>query len=189
MLLRYFRVKLRYNEAKTVKVVRFVRPPPSWTKVNIDGVACGQPGEASHGGIFRMSRGFVKGSFATPLGVQTAIYVEVMGFIVVVELATLKGWFPLWIDKDCKMLVAKVNSKSNDVTWRIRVRWTKCLTTLSGNMFSITHVYREGNIVADRMATIGLVLSIFTWRFQVPDIAFDVYRRNLTVVTEFRISG
>lgn len=65
-------------------------PPSGWTKVNIDGATRWQPGEASCGGIYRMYRGFMKGSFALPLGTQTVIFAEIIGFITALELADMK---------------------------------------------------------------------------------------------------
>lgn len=71
--------------------VRHVLPPSGWTKINTDSAARGQPGKATCGGVFRMPRGFVKGSFAMPLGTRTAIFAELMGVIRAVELARVKN--------------------------------------------------------------------------------------------------
>lgn len=75
-----------------------------------------------------------------PLGIQTAIFVELMGFIVVVELTELKGWFSLWIVTDSTALVYKLMSKSMDVPWRIRVRWGKYQNILSRQLLEF-HIY------------------------------------------------
>lgn len=63
--------------------------------MNIDGAAMGQQEEAAYGEIFRIYQGLPKGCFALPLRIQSAFFAELMGFIVAVELAELKGWFPL----------------------------------------------------------------------------------------------
>lgn len=62
-----------------------------------------------------MCRGYVKGSFANPLGVQNALYAEIVGFILVVELAFVKGWFSLWIETNFFVLVCKINFSFIDV--------------------------------------------------------------------------
>lgn len=82
-----------------------------WYKANIDGATRGQPGMSSCGGLFRICQGFAAGSFVMPLGIQTAMYAEIMGLIKAVELAHLKSWFPLWIETDSKSLVHKVVKK------------------------------------------------------------------------------
>lgn len=188
LILKFFGVHPTFVRAKELKGVNWVLPPPSWIKVNTDGSARGNPGEAACGGIFRMSRGFVKGLFALPLGIQTSLFAEIMGFITAVEIASKKGWFPLWIETDSLVLVQKVRTQSFDVPWGVRVRWKKCLSILKDKTFSITHVFREGNQVADRMANYGHSLSDITWWYEVPDVAFNAYVRNLSGVTEFRIS-
>lgn len=121
-----FNVKTRFKGTTIAKEVLWLRPQPGWTKVNCDGAAFGQPGMASSGGVFRMYRGFSRGSFALPLGVQTSIFAELMGLIVAVELADIEGWFPLWIETDSTYVVSKVLSNSQDVPWSMKVRWRKC---------------------------------------------------------------
>lgn len=95
-------------------------PLPTWTNLNTDGAARGQLGAATCGGVFHMSRGFVKGSFSMPLSVQIANLVEFMGLICDVELVNIKDWFPLWIETDSLVLVSEVKSQSLDVPWKLR---------------------------------------------------------------------
>lgn len=106
----FFKAKIKFAGGFTVKEVRVYKPQPRWTKVNIDGSALGQPGKASCGGIFTMSRGFSKGCFAMPLATQTSMYAELMGFVIAIELAKEKNWFPLWVETDSTSLLHKVTS-------------------------------------------------------------------------------
>lgn len=122
-----------------MREIRCLMPQPGWTKVNIDGTARGQPGHSGCWGISRIYVGFSEGCFVVPLG---AIFAEIMGFIVAVELAEQKGWFLLWIESDSTTLVSKVISKTLDSPWQIRVRWHKSLAIVSCNNFRISHVYR-----------------------------------------------
>lgn len=91
-----------------------------------------------------------------PLGIQTSMYSEIMGFIFAVELSKLKGWFSLWIESNSTLLVAKVKSLSTDVPWGIRHRWRRCLWVLNEGTSCITHVYRERNQVANKLANVGM---------------------------------
>lgn len=68
-----------------------------------------------------MYRGFVRGCFAYPLGVHNALYAKIMGLILSVELAKVKGWYPLRIEIDSEELVKKIAVRSNDVPWRLRL--------------------------------------------------------------------
>lgn len=126
--------------------------------VIVDGVVLGNPGNATCGGVFRRYKGFVDGSFALPLGVQTPLFAEIMGFRKTGELATVKGWFPLWIEMDSTTLLYMVKAKSSEVPWRLRVRWKKCLKTHYANSFKISQIFREGDGLVDAMAKSGLTL-------------------------------
>lgn len=55
----------------------------------------GQPGNATCGGVFRNCRVFAAGSYAMPIGIENAKTAEIAGFIKGIELAEIKGWFPL----------------------------------------------------------------------------------------------
>lgn len=68
------------------------------------------------------------------------------------------------------------------------MRWLICLNILGKNIYIISHTFREGNGVADKLASLGLSLTNFTWWYGVPNVAYKAYRRNLFDVTEFRIS-
>lgn len=115
VMLNFIGVKISFAGPKLIKDVKWIFPPPAWTKVNIDRAARGNPGNAEYGGVFRMCRRFVNGSFVVPLGVQSALYTEMMGLVLKVESATFKNGFPLSIELDFSALVGKMTSFSNDV--------------------------------------------------------------------------
>lgn len=139
-LCRFFKAKIIFKGLITIREVWYYMPNPGWTKVNVDGAALGQPGESACGWIFRIYRGFPKGSFAMPLGVQNSIFARIKGFIIAVEIVENKGWFPLWIGTDSFVLVSKVTSNIMNVPWRFRVRWRHCLNTLANQNIIISHL-------------------------------------------------
>lgn len=51
------------KKAPRILEVHWNLPPPGWIKCNSDGSALGAPGMSTCGGVFRNSRGFVKGCF------------------------------------------------------------------------------------------------------------------------------
>lgn len=130
-MLRSFRIQPKYTAQVTVTEVSWVKPPLLWYKVNTDGVSLGQPGYAACGGIFRMWSGFSTGSYIMPLLVQIAIFAEIMGFILSVELAHVKGWFPLWLETNSTVLVDNVKARIENVPWRARMRWRRCISILN----------------------------------------------------------
>lgn len=88
--LSYFGIQLKYKQGLKLTEVLWTRPPPQWYKVNIDGAGLGQPYTALCDGVFKISRGSAAGSFAMPLGNQTALYADIMELINVVEIAKIK---------------------------------------------------------------------------------------------------
>lgn len=85
-----------------VREVRWFKPNTGWTKGNIDRATLGH-------------RGFSKGCFTMPLSMRSTIFYEIRAFIVTIELAECKGWFPLWIETDLKDLVCKVFSNATNI--------------------------------------------------------------------------
>ena len=75
-------------------------PAQGWIKVNIDGSARGAPGRSGCGGVFRTSRGFVKGCFSVFLGIKYAFEAELTGKITVIEFAEKYNWNCLWFECD-----------------------------------------------------------------------------------------
>ncbi|KAL5729274.1 hypothetical protein ACHQM5_002248 [Ranunculus cassubicifolius] len=160
-----------------VQEVWWIPPPRGWTKGNIDGSSHGNPGNSGCGGIFRTSRGFVRGSFAWNIGIETSTVAELCGFIKMIELASLKSWFLLWVKTDSQVLLAKVRSKSKDVPYQLRAKWERALRQLEGKQFSITHIYREGNQVADGLANLACTIDDFIWWYQFPrEVASSISR-------------
>ncbi|KAL5715177.1 hypothetical protein ACHQM5_017038 [Ranunculus cassubicifolius] len=169
-----------------VTEVRWSCPPVGWHKANVDGAAHGQPGLAACGGIFRTHRGYIHGCYAMPLGVQNSMYAELMGVIRAIEIAVVMNWFPLWIESDSEVLVQKLKKRSMEVPWSIKNRWRNALDSLVGRMYMVTHIYREGNYVADALANMGLELDDFTWWYRIPRNAERAYERNLYCLSEYR---
>lgn len=138
-----------------------------------------QVGLASYGGVFCNYKAFIRGSFVQPLGVKFPLYAEFMGFIKSIEIACIKGWFLLWLESDSEVLVQKVRTHSALVPWSLRSRWMNRLHSLEGKTYRISHIFREGNSVADTMANIGFTLSDFTWLYSIPADVWFFHERNL----------
>lgn len=80
-MLKKMAVKPNIGGGPRITKVQWVFPPPSWTKVNIDGSSRDNLEVAGSGGCFRNSRGFSKACFAMLVGVQSALIMEAMAFI------------------------------------------------------------------------------------------------------------
>ena len=124
-------------------------------KVNIDGAARGCPGFTTCAGIFRGSRSEYIGSFSSFLGVQKSLYAEVMGAILAIEIAWSKGFRRIWLECDSSHL-CQAFSLFNLIPWYLRGRWRKCIKISKEIDFEVSHIFREGNYYADKLAALGL---------------------------------
>jgi len=122
---------------------------------------------ATCGGIFRNADANFLGAFSINLGVTTALNSELVAAMVAIEIAKFKHWHNFWLETD-SMLVYLAFKSSKIVPWALRNRWDNCLFLLSRFNFHVTHIYREGNHCADKIANIGLTLPSYSWFNTIP---------------------
>ncbi|XP_065881606.1 uncharacterized protein [Euphorbia lathyris] len=140
--------------APNIIPVHWLKPPPGWIKVNVDGSAFGTPGEAGAGGIFRNYRGFPNGCFAFSTPLSFAYMAELRAAIFAIELAWETNWHQLWVESDSIYVVNLLRHRSIDVPWSIRQEWLHCLSICSRMNILVSHIFREGNRVADALVKV-----------------------------------
>ncbi|KAK0575059.1 hypothetical protein LWI29_033415 [Acer saccharum] len=158
----------RPPKAPRILEVNWHPPPPGCLKVNTDGAAFGSPGLAGCAGVFRTCRGFVRGCFAIPLGVCFAFEAELAAAVHAIDYAWTFGWHRLWLESDSTFVVNILRSRSRIVPWRWRPAWDRCLRLISQMDFAVTHIYREGNQVADSLASRSPSIVSPTWWWTAP---------------------
>uniref|UniRef100_A0A0R0IXX9 RNase H type-1 domain-containing protein n=1 Tax=Glycine max TaxID=3847 RepID=A0A0R0IXX9_SOYBN len=72
-----------------------------------------------------------------------------------IEYANSVGWDKLWLECDSKLVLAAFD-KVDLVPWDLRSRWIHCIKLCSQMHFSYSHIYREGNLCANRLANYGI---------------------------------
>ena len=120
------------------------------------------PGNSAFGGLFRNSSGQCKGCFAFNLGISDALNSEIMRVIIAIKIAYEKKWNKLWIESDSKLATLALKS-SHIIPAKLTNRWNNCIMLLNSMEFFVSHIYREGNHGANKLANLGLSLPIFTW--------------------------
>jgi len=139
----------------------------------------GSTGSAACGGIFRDCRGESLGCFAYNIGIANAVFAEILGIILAIECAYQKNWSNLWIETD-SMLASLAFKSPHIVPWQLKNRWENCLMMIGNMHFMITHIFREGNQCADKLANLGLNVVNFTWwNFAPAEILGDLSRNRL----------
>jgi len=106
-------------------------------------------------GIFCGSRGEYIGSFSSFLGVRKSLYAEVTGAILAIELAWSKGFRRIWLACDSSLLCQSFSS-FNLIPWSLRGRWRKYIKICKEIEFKVSHIFREGNHYANKLASLSL---------------------------------
>ena len=161
-------------------------PPQNWIKVNIDGAAKGAPGHSDCGGIFRNCRGFSKGCFAKYLGIKFAFEAELLGFIMAIEIAKKFNWSPLWIETDSSYVVSIFLTGSLKVPWEVRSRWSIALSDAKNLQVHVSHIFREGNCVADKLASMSTTPNFNKWWFNQPTLLSSLMYRDMMPMPFYR---
>ena len=163
LILKIFNVSGVHRKSPQIIEVMWTPPHFNWIKCNTDGMALGCPGYAAIGGIFRTYRGFSKGCFCLNIGIHTAFVAELLAFIQAIELAWERNWFQIWFELDSKAVVQCVNNPSYSPPWQLLNRWRNCRYKMNNMQLYITHNYREGNAVADKLSKQGLQYYVLQW--------------------------
>ena len=174
------------SKAPNIIAVHWLPPPPGWIKINTNGAANGNPSFAGCGGVFRSHRGFFKGGFASPIGMAFAFEAELLAVIKAIDYALQYNWTFIWLESDSSYVVHLLNSRSTAVPWPIKTRWIRCLNQIDSISFRVSHIYREGNMVANDLSKFAVNLDSDNWWFHVPTCCHSSYSRDLSGQEGFR---
>ncbi|XP_019432113.1 PREDICTED: uncharacterized protein LOC109339159 [Lupinus angustifolius] len=153
-ILKQFKITVNYNKAPKITKVTWMPPSLGWVKVNIDGATFGYPGHVGGDGIFRDHNGVFLHGFGFYLNNQNALYIELHSTIKAIKMAYKKGWLNLWLEVD-SILVLQIFKGNSKPPWKLLNDWHRCKKFLDSMNYKITHIYREGNICADKLASFG----------------------------------
>ncbi|PRQ53570.1 putative ribonuclease H-like domain, reverse transcriptase zinc-binding domain-containing protein [Rosa chinensis] len=164
--------------------VTWTPPPENWFKANSDG-SFRDPNHAGFGGIFRNSEAAFLGAFSCKAIVPWAIDTELLAVMAVVKVARDRNWFPLWLETD-SMLVMHYLKNPSRVPWRLRTRWKNCVASISQLQVHISHIYREGNRVADKLANFGATNDNPTWWDSIPPFLLSSFGHDYSAQMDYR---
>ncbi|GAU27936.1 hypothetical protein TSUD_146500 [Trifolium subterraneum] len=154
-----------------------------------DGASSGNPGNASCGGVFRDHNADFVYAFAEPLGFASSYFAELCGAMRAIEFAYDKNWLNIWLETDSSLVVAAFKNPTKPVAWPLRNRWRNVLFMINNMNCFVTHIYREGNKVADLIANHGLTLSSFISWNNAPLLIVDCMSSNKLGMPSFRLSS
>ncbi|KAK3221988.1 hypothetical protein Dsin_009013 [Dipteronia sinensis] len=178
----------RPGKAPIIRSVVWSPPAPRWIKVNTDGAALGSPGVGDYGGVFRTCRSFVKACFVVPLGQVFAFEAELLAASLAINYAWNLGWSRIWLESDSSYVVQLLSIRSDQVTWSVRQAWQRCIHQISHMEFQVSHIFREGNQVADALSKHTLGLSFDSWWSSTPSLCSSLVGNDCMGRESFRFS-
>ena len=123
-------------------------------------------------------------SFGNNLG----FLAELKAAIYAISLAQNRGYTKIWLESDSTYVIALFANRSLNVHWSIAEDWSNCLQFISTVEFRFSHIYREGNGLADVLANAGRNCSqIMIWN-ELPHFCIGNFLQDLRGRSTFRFS-
>jgi ribonuclease HI len=121
------------------------------------------------------------------LGLSTSYVAEMCGAMRAIETAYQKQWPHLWLESNSSLVVAAFNNPEKPVAWQLRNRWRNVMFMFRQMNCVVTHIYREGNQVADSLVNHGLTINSLAFWQDSPLFISDCVNRNKLGVPSFRL--
>ena len=167
-----FAVAAHCRTVKEIIPVLWKAPSSPWLKVNIDGSVIA--GQAACGGLFRDSRGFFLGAFCCNIGEASVLHSKVLAIILAMKHSSSHGWQNIWLESDSSSALL-IFSNPSLVSVMLRNRWHTARNL--GIQTISSHIFREGNCCADRIANMGHTMQGSVWIDMLPtELHLDFFR-------------
>ncbi|KNA07999.1 hypothetical protein SOVF_166670 [Spinacia oleracea] len=174
------RLLLVRNLHKEPIPVEWKKPKLGWTKLNFDGSSMGKKRKASIGGVFRDHNAKFLLGYAESIENTDSTIAELAALLRGLEIILENGWSDVWLEGDAKALVNIIVKRGTMKSLEAQ-RYVSHINTIIPeiNNCTMTHIYREGNRVADKFAEIGQQLeNPRIWRHAPPDEVLSVMRED-----------
>jgi hypothetical protein len=121
------------------------------------------------------------------LGFASSYVAELCGAMRAIEIAFHHNWSNLWIESDSSIVVSAFSNPTKPVPWQLRNKWKNVMFMVRQLNCILTHIYREGNQVADSLANHGLTSSSLVFWNDPPLFISDSFNRNKLGIPCFRL--
>ncbi|KAK4385617.1 putative ribonuclease H protein [Sesamum angolense] len=134
-----------------ISIVKWIKPDRGWFKLNTNGASKGNPGVAGAGGIIRNHLGQTVLAFQKHLGLTSNTAPELKAIYRGVKLCIDNNIRKIWVEIDANVAL-KLISSSSQGPWHLQNLLQQIRNLLSQTEFKISHIFREGNQVANYFA-------------------------------------
>ncbi|KAL0291297.1 UNVERIFIED_CONTAM: putative ribonuclease H protein [Sesamum radiatum] len=132
-------------------IVHWRKPPEGWYKLNTDGASKGNPGISGADGILRDQSGKVIFAFQEPLGNATNNQTELSAIYRGLQICFSRGLHKIWIETDATAVIKLISAPQRGA-WNLQTTLQNISKILSQKEHKLSHIFREGNQVADFLA-------------------------------------
>lgn len=148
-------------------------------KLICDGSSFGSPPYGAIGVVFRASQSMFVGTFSQNIEHASSLEAEFSACMYATEKAKELQLTRIWLETD-SLSVVKAFKTGLGVPWRMKIRWHNCLLYCTSITFICTHVFREGNMIADALAKNGKGLALYSsqWWDAPPSLISSLYNRD-----------
>ncbi|KAF9588669.1 hypothetical protein IFM89_014390 [Coptis chinensis] len=154
-ILSKWRIPARHIRHQVVRRCTWELPERNTIKINCDGAAKGNPGNAGLGVVYRNSSGDFMLVMWRKLGINTNYLAECLTILEGIECAVQRGWCKLWVESDSEAAIAAFGT--GNLPWYLRNRWNVCKRKLLN--LKITSTWRGANLSADQVANHAITMT------------------------------
>ncbi|CAA7399338.1 unnamed protein product [Spirodela intermedia] len=172
----------------TIRSVRWTPPRVGQWKLNVDGASQGNPGPSGGGGILHDSTGCILFAFSNFYNIRTNTEAEAMAIRDGLLLCEEQNITNIVLESDSKVLVDMLRADSCP-HWRLKNIWADIMRC-RGRITTITHQFREGNQIANALATHGVRShrrTVFSFWQDMPIAARGAHRLERLGIPSLRI--
>ena len=111
-----------------------------------------------------------------------------MGFVKAIENASEWNWSNIWVETDSVYLVHLFNSGVSRIPWHFRNHWLRADKMATNMNVKISHIYKEGNCVDDKLASMASSSQNQNWWMGISDNLATLAYKDHIDLPYFRIS-
>lgn len=161
--------------------VRWRTPDSGYVKLNVDGASKGKLGDASIGGLVRNHKAEFLVGYAEPIGKTSGFMAECTALKRGLEIVLENGWCNVWLEGDSMSLMEILANRNRTTKSMQYMRVVKDIKLMIPELkyCIVSHIYREGNRAADKLAGMGYRLDgLQIWRDEPPEEVLRIVRED-----------
>ena len=105
---------------------------------------------------------------------------------IAIDIAHKYNWVNLWVETDSSFVVWLFHSNSTHLPWNFKNRWLRAVHRARLLNARVSHIYQEGNCVADKLASLATSSGTSFWHFSSLESLQRLICRDMTHLPFYR---